>query len=1377
MTVKMLKPILGLSSSIDKILESCSLKPGVSDICKKYKDALKDTDEVMLYESFVTEIRPFNGLEVINAQIQKIERLAEAEKINISILQNLAAVNNDGNIGKIFESEVVDYLVNKNNPTMSALRGKLSMFEGDPHVNAILESVKMDEYGQRIADRTSKMELNESANPVETLYTKEQLDEIVKTKVDEAVAEAKKEPEQKVKHIAELGSFVKLNESLDRIYAKESRNEKVKQLCEYYRDRLNEGVSELALYEEAISNMSNFTYLNAVDTELSALNDRIKKYRQEIDLTKIVDTMKVTESYFIVPFIEEAVANYMKNKNATTRFMLNSACESFMFDKYVKDIVRVVNADDSISNLFHGSAVSESASTLNEHLTVKKIFSPVLYIKESECIFNVGGVYYDRKGQTISKLSKASVENLSESFKAACNVLNSGRVSYDEASDGLLIKSATNGYRAIINESGLSINGTPTDFSSINENTIAYERYSGNGQFFDDVKAICESYDIISDIPFVKRVSLNESDKSVDLFRLKNGICLALNEGATSTFYRNVNPIQCKNYINEHMNINASMMFESLMPNQKVIEGEIEDSKKAYEAYIEELRTKKKELQSLKESGETDDDEAIDTAIGMIDKELDDIMGDYQEYQKKADEFTGKSKDDDSDDKDGDKDTEKDKAAPDDVKSDVSDPLGDEAEKNGEATVNPDDANGTQDDSVNADGVQSDDDQLASMSPSNISYTEFDGVLNTPKSDGDFQVVKVSFDKNIKNGKTSGNGSVIVMTPTVNSNGDVKDEITTLTFSLDPSTKKPLVNNEHMPLAMYNAIVDAIASSPEIDTIDVSGTASPVVQSDASVDVPTIPTEPTELQPDEDPFGIDQSSVPAPDAPVSPADSSVQTPVDSFKDPVLPADNVNPSELGTHVTPEGGEPLVKPDDDKATDTASDTEDDYEFGTKDEGYVSVANTSGGVKVGIFEEDLGRLSLDDFEEEVKAKEFIYEKVKDKETGKNAIVITCENRADVIALRKFFEHLYGITSSTFFKAFPELRCYESFAYKKADKLYNKLYESADDEELLEFDLPYSPELADALKSEGYLTKEYVDELTPESDTITVEVGDDDLNDLCDYLWDYIKDIEPSEYRKDLIDAVSEISVTTIPVELPVDDGLISELDKKGLVYDFTDDNEDEVCVYISSEDDKADIFNVCDKLGIDLGEDGPLAELDKWTEDLEDVNEGLKITVEDTENHKKITFDTDDLDADKKDETDKSEEEKDGDSGFGNDTELFNSKEDAENGNNGDNNSGDQNNQNGGQNESSSDVKKKVKFRFKPRKVNESAVAALGVGDTVKYKGRTGRVTEKRPDGHFVVLVQGSTFVCNESELVPVTVRVDAVDFPHKFDKTTLKNLDAQ
>ena len=82
-----------------------------------------------------------------------------------------------------------------------------------------------------------------------------------------------------------------------------------------------------------------------------------------------------------------------------------------------------------------------------------------------------------------------------------------------------------------------------------------------------------------------------------------------------------------------------------------------------------------------------------------------------------------------------------------------------------------------------------------------------------------YKVVRVSYNKNVKTGQTSNKGEVIVIIPSVDANGDVHDDMRKITFSLD-SDHRPIVNNEYMPLAMYNAIVNAIEMSPETDNVD-----------------------------------------------------------------------------------------------------------------------------------------------------------------------------------------------------------------------------------------------------------------------------------------------------------------------------------------------------------------------------------------------------------------------------------------------------------------------------------------------------------------------------------------------------------------------------
>lgn len=67
---------------------------------------------------------------------------------------------------------------------------------------------------------------------------------------------------------------------------------------------------------------------------------------------------------------------------------------------------------------------------------------------------------------------------------------------------------------------------------------------------------LLENFNNIAKIDWAKHVTLNENNNiNADLFKLDQNIFIATHNDAIGqhTFYRNVNPIFCKNKLNEHM--------------------------------------------------------------------------------------------------------------------------------------------------------------------------------------------------------------------------------------------------------------------------------------------------------------------------------------------------------------------------------------------------------------------------------------------------------------------------------------------------------------------------------------------------------------------------------------------------------------------------------------------------------------------------------------------------------------------------------------------------------------------------------------------------------------------------------------------------------
>ena len=74
-----------------------------------------------------------------------------------------------------------------------------------------------------------------------------------------------------------------------------------------------------------------------------------------------------------------------------------------MFDPFIKDILNVVNGDMSLNS---GLYLGESIETLNNKVHTETVFSPILYVKENESIFNISGTYYSKKRCAYNKIDK-----------------------------------------------------------------------------------------------------------------------------------------------------------------------------------------------------------------------------------------------------------------------------------------------------------------------------------------------------------------------------------------------------------------------------------------------------------------------------------------------------------------------------------------------------------------------------------------------------------------------------------------------------------------------------------------------------------------------------------------------------------------------------------------------------------------------------------------------------------------------------------------------------------------------------------------------------------------------------------------------------------
>lgn len=695
-----------------------------------------------------------------------------------------------------------------------------------------------------------------------------------------------------------------IKESIRRIASSDANtNKRLIESLERFAGAINQGAYDECLCESYISTLSQYKYLLPVQREFDRINEAMKESKESINVAKILEQMNNSSSYYIVPMIEEDAIRYAKNPTPMNRTQLRNILCSFAADPFCNQMLEAIELDGKvITNTLEEKAMSikDQIKVIRQNASVNAIYSPVQYIKENESVFNVRGQFYVKKGASLAKLNNTYVDQLSEKFVTLCKLVNDPHVSINEDS----ITVVTNNKVANIYEGYAEINGNREDLASIKNMNIMGMKYDYDKNFYNAVAMLMENFDNIANINFAKHISLNEDENvSADIFRIGDNIFInTINENVDkSTFYHNVNPIQCRNIINKHMNINVSAIFEDLLPSQDKIMLRLNETKNEYEASIEKYEATIEKLKKAKTEGMSEDSASkLDSAIETATKKVDELKKEYKEWQEQVEKNTkGKGKstnpvDDDIEDDDNteveptnepidaddvedakpelqepingednnsgltfddiedaedmDVDDEDDEISDDEFASYLDDENGDvdnnaedeldmedteepdeEMDAQIDTTVGDDDDEWTEmdiddnDEEIITDTEDTEDtedmDDMEDMDDTTDTFTVNDTdedivdaeTLLTDIPDG-YKIAEVKFDRNVRTGELFKTGKVVVLTTMLGQDGQMYLENNEYSFYIDEDTEKPIVDIFDVPVALYNAIVNAIVN-------------------------------------------------------------------------------------------------------------------------------------------------------------------------------------------------------------------------------------------------------------------------------------------------------------------------------------------------------------------------------------------------------------------------------------------------------------------------------------------------------------------------------------------------------------------------------------
>ena len=629
---------------IRPLLEGLSRYESLFDVLKKNCDSMRltinenldDINLAELYESIENDsIKNFIGS--IYKDYCNNKNLDNRAKL-VSVLESVSAY--DKNAGKLM-AYVKDGVIKNDNVTYL-----------NPFVNeSVNESKVIDYNGQKfVQDEDGRLHAV-NATDIKKIY--ENVDEYINQRIEESKAE-KELQESKTYRTVDNG--IHLYEHVRKLQQKYPENVKLQEILSEYASALQAGCREEMLYETFCARMKGgFDYLDAVEESVGLIQAEVAKNKPCIDLVKMLEMMSNTKWSYLVPIIESVVCDYMENPNLQTKNILLNHVRMYEFCPYIVDMILAVNND---TNNCVGNTLPESLGTkdvnklITQHAHTESVFSPVQYVKENECIFNVSNQFFVRKGQNITKLSKDAIKNLSENFVALSILVNDPHVEINEAENKIYYYTAEKMFE--ISESLVKIDDkfyNLDELKNLSEMRIKYPE-------MEDVSILTaafllENFQNIAKIDFVTRIAMNENNnKTLDLFRIKNNIFVYSHDNVNEehTYYRNVTALQLKNIINEHFGMKVSNLFEDLMPNQDKIVNELNELRHEHENKISSLLEMRQEFQTLYENAESENDrKELESKVNELDVLIKEAKDDYKKFQKKADEIeNGKDSDNDS---------------------------------------------------------------------------------------------------------------------------------------------------------------------------------------------------------------------------------------------------------------------------------------------------------------------------------------------------------------------------------------------------------------------------------------------------------------------------------------------------------------------------------------------------------------------------------------------------------------------------------------------------------------------------------------------------------------------------------------------------------
>ena len=562
----------GIKRFIAGLLEN-SRMPKLTTFLNRFNNYVNDgTPEFLLYEKFAEGLSELeHGNKQVSAALSTInENLRE----NANLLQMFKMVSDVSD--EIVYNDLMEninlFYSNQNDMTKDMLLESIDNLNniGEYEKAGLMRGIVNNIIEAQPSEfRTNAVNEAHAFIREQTKKNDARMEDVIMRRVEKYLNERFDEDEAKSRKVASaytlsnVSNRLGLNEKVVKLLGNKDvvKNFKLKDVLNRYENAMVFGCYQERIYESLIRDLTPFNYILKVNETIDEIKEETGKNRQAIMLTRILQEMSESaDSYIYTELVEEDVTRFIISPTNENLVQAINALMPYAADPYINEMLKVIRdtSDTEVMSLQEQAmSITDQIRMIRENVDVQNLYSPVLYIRENQSVFSIPNQgYYLKNGNTVCPLDKKNVAQLDEQFVQLSRLIAQPNV---KIADDKIFLNGEDMWATIYEDRVVLADGSNEyiedceSIRNLNELCMRYQSYDTN--FFISAAVLNENFNNIANLHFAKKIVLNSNPNiSATLYRLDENLFLSLENMDINmkTFYRNVNPIFCKNAINDH---------------------------------------------------------------------------------------------------------------------------------------------------------------------------------------------------------------------------------------------------------------------------------------------------------------------------------------------------------------------------------------------------------------------------------------------------------------------------------------------------------------------------------------------------------------------------------------------------------------------------------------------------------------------------------------------------------------------------------------------------------------------------------------------------------------------------------------------------------